>query len=775
MADLIQIRRDIAENWASVNPILKLGEIGFVTVSGSMTNPIQFKVGDGTLQWNNLPLQYGSSFESITLGETTYYPEDGSRSIVLPEIGGSSSVIPGSGENSAQQSGSGAEASGEGAFAEGDGVASGDYSHAEGFGTESYEDYSHAEGYLTKAEGVASHAEGVETTASGNYSHAEGASTTASGDNAHSEGQNTTASGVSAHAEGYGESRKLSGLSCSGNVCTTTSSHNLKPGNVVKINDIFAKVVSVPGATTFTIDIRSIPSSDSYTGYKLYGVTYDSYSHAEGEKTTASGASSHAEGASTTASGTGSHAEGENTLASGRGSHAEGVEYNEIGTSAMADAAHAEGAGVVVKGQAAHGEGVLNVAGRTQEEAVAALADFPNLGGTTEQKVSKLIGFGSHVEGATNKALGSSSHAEGYSTQALVNSTHAEGNTTTASGEAAHSEGYKTTASGNQAHAEGYNTEATANQSHAEGESTTASGINSHAEGYRTYAYGATSHTEGYYTVANNNVEHAEGQFNVTLSNSIHTVGVGTSLTSRKNGHVITTDGKHYIPGVGSYVGTEETLPADQDLATVLSNKLGKGTPTLGYNYLSCSLVSGHNYLVSRYSEDHPDLIFILKSDYSDVYAYSFTDPATTLGINEESGVFKLYINCAVDASQQSYVSVIDLSTEEFIPLVNVVQLPQTTRTIVPKVIQDMHISGTIINYGEFVPQLGSISFAAAAAAFKAGRDIKLVYSVGTASRYYSIVGYYDDPDGEGDFLYAFSPTLNSGGNLQIIRWYNPN
>lgn len=425
MADLIQIRRDTAENWASVNPILGLGEIGFVTVSGSMTNPIQFKVGDGTLQWNNLPLQYGSGFESITLGETVYYPEDDSRSIVLPEIGGSSSVMPGSGENSAQQSGSGAEASGEGAFAEGDGVASGDYSHAEGAGT---------------------------------------------------------------------------------------------------------------------------------------------------------------------------------------------------------------------------------------------------------------------------------------------------------------------------------------------------------------IALGVQSHAEGNFTQATGNYEHAEGTFNVTLSNSIHTVGVGTSLTSRKNGHVITTDGKHYIPGVGSYVGTEETLPANQDLATVLSNKLSKGTPTLGYNYLSCSLVSGHNYLVSRYSEDQPDLIFILSSDYiSDVYAYSFTDPNTTLGLVEESGGFKLYIKCTVDASQQSYVSVIDLFTEEFVPLVNVVQLPQNVSTIVPKVIQDMYISGTVDTYGSFVPFPGSTPFAVAVAAFKAGRDIKLVYSDGTISRYYSIIGYYGDPDGEGDFLYAFSPILTAGGNLQIVRWYNPN
>ena len=101
-------------------------------------------------------------------------------------------------------------------------------------------------------------------------------------------------------------------------------------------------------------------------------------------------------------------------IASGQYSTALGVSYNNTVQTAGGDASIVEGAGNITKSgaQAAHAEGVLNVAGRTQEEAVAALADFPNLGGTTEQKVSKLIGFGSHVEGATNKALGSSSHAE---------------------------------------------------------------------------------------------------------------------------------------------------------------------------------------------------------------------------------------------------------------------------------------------------------------------------------------------------------------------------
>jgi hypothetical protein len=64
-------------------------------------------------------------------------------------------------------------------------------------------DYSHAEGYNTTASGYYSHAEGIYTTASGHVSHAEGNNTTASGDNSHAEGGGTTASGSYSHAEGY--------------------------------------------------------------------------------------------------------------------------------------------------------------------------------------------------------------------------------------------------------------------------------------------------------------------------------------------------------------------------------------------------------------------------------------------------------------------------------------------------------------------------------------------------------------------------------------------
>lgn len=100
-------------------------------------------------------------------------------------------------------------------FAQGNNVtASGNYSHAEGYNSSSYEIIasgtgSHAEGYVTgntgrgiSSSGKGSHAEGSGTTASGDYSHAEGMRTTASSDCAHAEGLDTTASVSASHAEG---------------------------------------------------------------------------------------------------------------------------------------------------------------------------------------------------------------------------------------------------------------------------------------------------------------------------------------------------------------------------------------------------------------------------------------------------------------------------------------------------------------------------------------------------------------------------------------------
>ena len=72
-------------------------------------------------------------------------------------------------------------------------TASGEYSVAEGNGTEAIGNTSHSEGEGSIANGISSHAEGNYTQALGDYSHAEGGSTTASGWCSHTSGNHTQA------------------------------------------------------------------------------------------------------------------------------------------------------------------------------------------------------------------------------------------------------------------------------------------------------------------------------------------------------------------------------------------------------------------------------------------------------------------------------------------------------------------------------------------------------------------------------------------------------
>lgn len=53
MADRLQLRRDTAAKWESVNPILRLCEIGLVVDSSGRVTGV--KIGDGRV-WNSLPL-----------------------------------------------------------------------------------------------------------------------------------------------------------------------------------------------------------------------------------------------------------------------------------------------------------------------------------------------------------------------------------------------------------------------------------------------------------------------------------------------------------------------------------------------------------------------------------------------------------------------------------------------------------------------------------------------------------------------------------------------
>ena len=50
----IQLRRDVASNWAVVNPVLANGEMGYEMDTGRM------KIGNGLTPWNGLPYYVGN-------------------------------------------------------------------------------------------------------------------------------------------------------------------------------------------------------------------------------------------------------------------------------------------------------------------------------------------------------------------------------------------------------------------------------------------------------------------------------------------------------------------------------------------------------------------------------------------------------------------------------------------------------------------------------------------------------------------------------------------
>jgi hypothetical protein len=78
-------------------------------------------------------------------------------------------------------------------------------------------------------------------------------------------------------------------------------------------------------------------------------------------------------------------------------------------------------------------------------------------------------------------------------------------------------------------------------------------------------ASGSYSHAEGYYTTAQNQAEHAQGQYNSShkanttfgnAGNTIHSIGIGTSTSSRKNAVEVMQNGDVYVLGVGGYTGS---------------------------------------------------------------------------------------------------------------------------------------------------------------------------------------------------------------------------
>jgi hypothetical protein len=82
---LIQVRRDTAANWTSVNPTLAAGEMGFETDTG------KFKIGTGSTAWTSL--SYASSEATIPSSTvTSAMIVDGT--IVDGDINASAAIAP---------------------------------------------------------------------------------------------------------------------------------------------------------------------------------------------------------------------------------------------------------------------------------------------------------------------------------------------------------------------------------------------------------------------------------------------------------------------------------------------------------------------------------------------------------------------------------------------------------------------------------------------------------------------------------------------------------
>ena len=93
MADRIQLRRDTAANWASNNPILALGEVGFETDTKIL------KIGNGSTEWNSLGytvFPVGTTANTVAAGDDSRFSNNRTPTAhsSTHAIGGSDALSP---------------------------------------------------------------------------------------------------------------------------------------------------------------------------------------------------------------------------------------------------------------------------------------------------------------------------------------------------------------------------------------------------------------------------------------------------------------------------------------------------------------------------------------------------------------------------------------------------------------------------------------------------------------------------------------------------------
>ena len=77
MVTRIQVRRDTANNWTNVNPILASGELGYETDTAKL------KIGDGTTSWKSLDYFGGELSEIPELTTSNLLLSGKGRSVLI--------------------------------------------------------------------------------------------------------------------------------------------------------------------------------------------------------------------------------------------------------------------------------------------------------------------------------------------------------------------------------------------------------------------------------------------------------------------------------------------------------------------------------------------------------------------------------------------------------------------------------------------------------------------------------------------------------------------
>lgn len=363
-------------------------------------------------------------------------------------------------------------------------------------------------------------------------------------------------------------------------------------------------------------------------------------------------------------------------------------------------------------------------------------------------------------------AKGEGALVEGNNCLALGKNSHAEGNGTIAGNNSSHAEGTGTKATGKYAHAEGLETQAVGERSHAEGQETIAEGKQSHAEGKHTYASANGSHTEG---LLEPHVEREYFSDSIKSANTesklYQTLDYGASEDVYAVGQIlwkISEDGEVWQDVRSQNIKVTAVYGGDSKWFS-LSKKLGIGNKATRYVRV-----------ITEETEHYPAQT---NGEYSHVE-----------GVNTQTNNRGEHAEGRYNKSNANTISSVGIGTA-YDDRKNAFEIMQNgnaylygvggydgtnpaAATPINQLIGQGGSSAIVVEGAwrgnVFEPSVSSPSWSDVKDAFLLGSTILLK----NASNSCTVIGYYNDPEGEGQFLYGVNPLSMSEDNP--FQWANP-